>query len=159
LGHSPTFAVRKFTGDIQLEPDGAAPSGALRLNVDSGSIELQDELSARDRWDILHLMQDEILEISKYPEIVYDAPTGRTAVKPSGGNQYEVSMKGDLSLHGVTRPHPVIARVLVHGDGLRASGEIPISQPDYKLKSVTVAGSMMKVKEEVKLTFDIVARK
>ncbi len=42
---------------------------------------------------------------------------------------------------------------------LRASGEAPISQSDFKLKPITVAGSMMKVKDEVKLTFDIVARK
>ena len=42
---------------------------------------------------------------------------------------------------------------------LRASGEVPIQQPDYKLKPVKVPGSMMKVKDEVKLTFDIVARK
>ena len=94
-----------------------------------------------------------------YPRIVYDAPAGRTTVKPAGGSQFEVSMKGDLTLHGATRPHPVGARVLVHGDMLRASGEVPIQQKDFKLRPVTVAGSMMKVKDEVKLTFDIVARK
>ena len=57
------------------------------------------------------------------------------------------------------RAHPISARVLLHGDMLRASGEVPIRQPDYKLKLVKVPGSMMKVKDEVKLTFDIVARK
>ena len=35
----------------------------------------------------------------------------------------------------------------------------PIRQPDFQLKPVTVAGSMMKVKDEIKLTFDVVAHK
>ena len=66
---------------------------------------------------------------------------------------------GDLTLHGTTRMQPVNTRVLVHGDMLRASGEVAIQQPEYQLKPVTVPGSMLKMKDEVKLTFDIVARK
>ncbi len=155
LGHNPTFAVRKLAGEVELNGDG---TGSLKLSIDAGSIELQGDFSARDRWDIMHITQEEILEPEVHPTIVYDAPSARTTVKPAGGTQFEVTMKGNLSLHGVTRPQPVNARVLVHGDMLRASGEVPIRQADYKLKPVTVAGSMMKVKDEVKLTFDIVAR-
>ncbi len=100
-----------------------------------------------------------VLEVAAYPTITYEAPSGRTTVKPAGANQYDVGLAGELTLHGTTRTHPINARVLIHGDMLRASGEVPIQQPDYKLKPVKVPGSMMKVKDEVKLTFDIVARK
>lgn len=158
LAHSPTFAIRKFDGEIELETDGA-PSGSLKLRIAADSIELVDEFSPRERWDIMHIMQDEILEVSTFPEIASEAPSSRTSVKSAGGPNYPVNMKGDLSLHGVTKSQPVVARVLLHGDTLRASGEISLRQPDFQLKPVTVAGSMMKVKDEVKLTFDVVARK
>ena len=157
MGHNPTFAVRKFEGEVELDGNGGGPS-SLKLTLEAGSLELQGDFNARDRWDIMHIMQEQILEVEAHPRIVYDAPAGRTSVKPAGSNQFEVSLKGDLTLHGVTRPQPISTRVLLHGDMLRASGEVPIRQADFQLKPVTVAGSMMKVKDDVKLTFDIVAR-
>ena len=156
LGHNPVFSVRKFEGELELDEQ---LSGSARLTLDSTSLELQGEVSGRDRWDITHIMQDEVLETAAYPTITYEASSGRTTVKPAGANQYDVDLAGELTLHGTTRTHPINARVLIHGDMLRASGEVPIQQPDYKLKPVKVPGNMMKVKDEVKLTFDIVARK
>ena len=158
LGHSPTFAVRKVAGEIEFD-GGASPKGAVKLSFETGSIELQGDFNGRDRWDIMHIMQDEILEIEKHPTIVYDAPAGRTTITSAGNERFQAGLKGDLTLHGVTRPHPTVAHLLAHGDMLRASGEVTVRQPDYQLKSVAVAGSMMKVKDDVKLTFDIVARK
>lgn len=156
LGHNPVFAVRQFEGELELNEQ---PSGSARLTLDATSLELQGDVSGRDRWDITHIMQDDILEVTAYPTITYEASSGRTTVKPAGAYQYDVGLAGELTLHGTTRTHPINARVLVHGDMLRASGEVPIQQPDYKLKPVKVPGKMMKVKDEVKLTFDIVARK
>lgn len=89
-------------------------------------------------------MQDDVLEISAYPTIAYEASAART---------------GDFTLHGTTRRQPVNARVLVHGDMLRASGEVPIRQTEDQLEVVRVPGSLLKVKDELKLTFDVVARK
>jgi polyisoprenoid-binding protein YceI len=158
LAHSPTFVIRMFGGEIELETDGS-PRGALRLEIDAESLELVDEFSPRERWDIMHVMQEQILEVSKFPQIVYEAPSSKTTVKSAGGVHYDVNMKGDLSLHGVKRAHPVGARVLLNDNVLRASGELSLRQADFQLKPVTVAGSMMKVKDEVKLTFDVLARK
>ena len=68
LAHSPTFAVRKVDGEVELETNGG-PSGSLKLKIVSDSIELIDEFSPRERWDIMHIMQDEILEVTKFPDI------------------------------------------------------------------------------------------
>ncbi len=45
------------------------------------------------------------------------------------------------------------------GDMLRASGEFSLLQSDYGIPLVSVAGGALKVKDELKFTFDIVARK
>ena len=68
-------------------------------------------------------------------------------------------MNGNLSLHGVTRSVPVTAQVTLIGDMLRASGEFSILQSDYGIPPVSVAGGALKLKDELKFAFDIVARK
>jgi len=45
------------------------------------------------------------------------------------------------------------------GDTLKASGEFSVSQKQYGIAPVTVAGGAIKLKDEVKCTFNIMARK
>ena len=70
-----------------------------------------------------------------------------------------MNLNGNLSLHGVTRMLPVPAQVTLIGDMLRASGEFSILQSNYGIRPVSVAGGTLKLKDELKFTFDIVARK
>jgi hypothetical protein len=44
-------------------------------------------------------------------------------------------------------------------DKLRAYGEFSIKQSDFKIRLVSVAGGALKVKDELKLAFDIIAKK
>src|SRR5271157_2910445 len=53
----------------------------------------------------------------------------------------------------------VSATLVVSGDILRASGEFSLRQTDYSIKPVSGVGGGLKVKDEVKFTFDIAARK
>jgi hypothetical protein len=52
----------------------------------------------------------------------------------------------------------VTAQVTVTGDMLRAYGEFSILQSDYGIPLVNVAGGALKLKDELKFAFDIVAR-
>ena len=45
------------------------------------------------------------------------------------------------------------------GDTLRANGEFALRQSDYRIKLASVAGGALKLKDELKFTFDIVARR
>ncbi len=73
--------------------------------------------------------------------------------------RYAVNVSGNLTLHGVTRSETIYAQVTLTGDTLRAFGEFPLRQTDYGIKLVSVAGGTLKVKDEVKVTFDLTARK
>jgi hypothetical protein len=42
---------------------------------------------------------------------------------------------------------------------LRASGDFILRQADYQIKLVSVAGGALKLKDELKFSFEIVARK
>jgi polyisoprenoid-binding protein YceI len=156
FGHNPTFAVRKFDGEAEFDANG---TGSLDLTIGADSLDLMDDVPKRDRWDIIRVMNEDLLETSRFPEIAYRCPAAKVNAKPTGPGRYDVTLNGDLTLHGVTRSQPVLAHVVI-GDGtIRAHGEIMLRQPEYGMKHVTAAGSMIKVKDEVKLAFDIVARK
>jgi polyisoprenoid-binding protein YceI len=68
-------------------------------------------------------------------------------------------LQGNLTLHGVTNGLRIPVRIAVTGDMLRAFGEFSLRQSDYNIKLVSAIGGGLKVKDEVKFSFDIVARK
>ncbi len=153
MGHDPAFAVRDFHGEVEFDP--AEPAAAsLHLVIVAASLALTDGMSDKDRREIERAMQEQVLESARYPEITYDCPASRvTAIGPM-----QLTLTGDLTLHGVTRPQTVSARVYLTGDTLRGQGEGTIRQTEFGIRPVTVAGGMLKVKDELKLAFDIVAR-
>ena len=59
----------------------------------------------------------------------------------------------------MTRPHRVPVQVFLIGDTLRAQGEFEMRQTDFGIKLVSVAGGMLKIKNELKCSFDLLARK
>ena len=50
-------------------------------------------------------------------------------------------------------------QVALNGDSLRAFGGFAVRQTDYDLKLASVAGGVLKVKDELKCSFKILARK
>jgi polyisoprenoid-binding protein YceI len=156
FGHNPTIAIRSFSGEAQVNPENVAHS-SLKVTIQADSLAVRDDISDKDRREIERLMKEEILETSAYPEIVYEC--SNIAATAAGEGQYSVMLNGDLTLHGITRHQSVAARVAVIGDTLRAFGNFTILQTDYDLKLVTVAGGALKVKDELKFSFNILARK
>jgi len=156
LGHSPTFAIRDFAGDASF--NSAAPEQAsLRVKIRADSLEVTDDIKSKDRREMESTMNQTVLESAKYSTIFYES-TG-TSAEQLGEGRYKVAVKGNLSLRGVTRGLPVTAQMAINGDMLRAYGEFSILQSNYGIPLVSVAGGTLKLKDELKFTFDIVARK
>jgi polyisoprenoid-binding protein YceI len=154
MGHNPSFAIRELEGEVEFDPDAPA-AATLRLAVVARSLTLTDSVSDKDRREIERTAREEVLESDQFAEIVYQCPPSRVTAGGSG----QFSLAGDLTLRGVTRPQPVSARVYLTGDMLRGSGEATVRQSAFGIRPVTVAGGMLKVKDDVKVTFDIVARR
>ena len=157
FGHSPRFAIRNFDGKALFALDGTSIKDAsLKVTIQSGSLEVLDDIRDKDRIEIERQLNEEVLETDRFPEIRYDC--SRVSASGSGEN-YWVALNGELTLHGVTRPLPISARVVISGDTVRASGEFAVNQSEFDIAPVKVAGGALKLKDEVKLTFDLVARK
>ncbi|MGO9517904.1 MAG: YceI family protein [Candidatus Korobacteraceae bacterium] len=156
FGHSPTIALRDFEGEARVNPDHME-SSSLRLILKAASLTVTDDISDKDRRELEREMQEKVLETAKYPEIVYDCT--QVSVDSSENGNNSVKLLGSLTLHGVTRRQPVQARLALSGDMLRAFGEFAVRQSDYNIKPVSAIGGGLKVKDEVKFSFDIVGRK
>jgi polyisoprenoid-binding protein YceI len=154
FAHDHNIAIRDFTGEADFTYGTVEPA-SLRMTIKADSLAITDKVSASDRQKIEGTMRDEVLEITKYPNIVFKS-TGVTASK-TGEGQYQAKISGELTLHGVTRPLTIASQLEFGDKTLRARGMFSIKQSSFDIKPVSVAGGTIKVKDELKFTFDIVA--
>ncbi|MFZ0321089.1 MAG: YceI family protein, partial [Candidatus Sulfotelmatobacter sp.] len=127
------------------------------LTIKADSLSVSDDISDKDRSEIERAMKADILGTDVYPEIVYEC--SNLSASKAGEGQYSVTLNGDLAMHGITRSQSVTARVAVTENSLRAFGTFSVLQTDYELKLVSIAGGAMKVKDELKFSFNILARR
>lgn len=154
FAHDHNIAIRDFGGEADFTYGTVQPA-SLRITIKAGSLSITDKVSSADREKIEGTMRDEVLEITKYPDIVFKS-TGVTANK-TGDGQYQARISGELNLHGVTRPLTINAQLEFGDKTLRARGGFAVKQSSFEIKPVSVAGGTVKVKDELKFSFDIVA--
>ena len=156
MGHNPTIGIRDFSGEMKFNPD-KLEAGSFRLVIKTASLSVQDDITSKDLREMERLMNEEVLETAKFPEILYEAPS--ISVTKMTDTLCSATLNGKLTLHGVTRNQPIAVRVALLGSMLRASGDFSLDQTDYDIKLVSVAGGALKLKDELKFSFEIVARK
>lgn len=148
-------AFAAFAHDHEIEAPiaggtiDASAHASVQLRVDSRKMKVLDpEMSADKRADIQHTMQSAaVLDAEKFPEITYQS----TSVTGRGEGHWEVH--GDLTLHG--KKQPVVVEVSLESGHYR--GTASIKQSDFSIEPIRIAGGTVKVKDELKVEFDIVA--
>ena len=156
FGHNPVIAIRDFSGEVNFAPDNLAGS-SVGVTIQAGSFEVQNDVSEKDLREIIHTMNDQVLEVKRFPEIAFESR--QVSGMQLGESLYVAKIEGHLFLHGVTRPQTISANVAPSEDKLRVYGEFSIKQSDFRIKPVSVAGGALKLKDELKLSFDITAKR
>jgi polyisoprenoid-binding protein YceI len=153
-GHEHLVAAREFSGEAQLNSVSLAAS-SLQLSVRTDSMaETSDAFTEPQKQIINKELREIVLEPAKYPEIVFRSSS--VSGKSLGSGQYDLKIKGALTLHGVTRPIVIPAKVTVSGNDLRAVGEFSIDRSDFNVKATSAFHGMVRVRKKVKFTFDII---
>ncbi len=156
FGHDPVIGVKDFHGEATFVP-GTFENASLKLTVNANSLSVINDIKQKDRAEIERTMRAEVLETAKYPEIVFQS--NHISLSRLREGIYRARVTGELALHGVTQKNVWISgEVTVSPDALRVKGDLPIKQTDYKIHLVSVVGGTLKIKNEVKCSFDIVAR-
>jgi len=156
FGHNPVIAIRSFAGEAWFRPQ-APEQSSLRIEIDASSLEIDGDVSEKDRQEMDRTMKEQVLEVHRYRDIRFEG-SGVSASKIADG-MYRITLAGKLTLHGVERDVEFPSSVTVGDDTMRANGEFSIRQTDYRIELVSVAGGTLKLKDELKFTFDIVAHR
>ncbi len=156
-GHDHLVAAREFFGEAQITPDKVTPA-SLQLSVKTDSmVETSDAFTEPQKQIINKELREIVLEPEKYHEIVFKST--EVEGKLLGNGQYDLKIRGDLTLHGVTRRIVIPAKVTLTGSNLRAIGEFSIERSDFNVKATSAFHGMIRVRNKVKFTFDIVGHR
>ena len=135
IAHDLRFDVVGFA----VEQDG----DAIEVRIDASSLRVDtamkrgqptSALSAGDRSKIDSNLREKVLEVGRYPEIIYRSESPRRA-----------SVAGTLTLHGRDRPVRLQFRDLVN----ERIAEVLLDQRDYGIKPFAAMGGTLRIKPEV----------
>jgi polyisoprenoid-binding protein YceI len=158
FGHDHLIAAREVSGSVQFDAQRVENS-SVRLKFGAKSLTAVDPgESEKDRRDVQATMTGEkVLNIAKFPEIVFSS-AGVSAVKKTADG-WDLTVSGKLDLHGVEKPVSVPLHLHVEGSQLAAQGEVSLLQTEYGITPVNIAGGSVKVKDKLRISFAIVATK
>jgi polyisoprenoid-binding protein YceI len=142
FGHNHEIQAPIQSGEVK-ESD----SPWVELRVDARKLRVLDpEVSEGTRTQIQDTMQGvQVLDVAHFPEIRFQS----TGVEAKGQNHWIVH--GNLALHGKDRT--IVVEVTLKGEHYQGSASL--KQTDFGITPVTVAGGTVKVKDEVKIEFEI----
>jgi polyisoprenoid-binding protein YceI len=141
LGHDHEIAAPISSGSVD------AKGRRVELHVRAGTLRVRDpNASQKDRDEIQKTLEgSEVLDVNRYPEIEYRA----TSAESTGPDKWTVH--GELKLHGQSRP----VTVEVREQNGHYVGAAQLAQSMFGITPVKVAGGTIKVKDEVRIEFDI----
>jgi len=154
FAHDHKLQVKDFSGTVRGASKGLQ-FASLALDIVADSLTLVDNVSEGDRKEIEASMKQKVLETAKFPRITFRS----IGVTVDGTKDASSSIKlvGNLWLHGVGHKITIPMTVTLQGDSLRAIGTTKLHQTHYGIEPYTAAIGTIRVKDEVTLSFDIVA--
>lgn len=140
----------EFSGTITLDQDNIANSSAS-VEIAAASVDTRD--AKRDE----HLRSADFFDVENFPTLTFVS----TGVQPKGN---DLSIAGNLTIHGVTRP--VVLEAEFNGQGtnpwgkqvISYSASTKINRKDFGLNwNAALESGGVLVSDEVKITIEIEA--
>ena len=156
FGHNPTIGIRDFDGQVDFVP-GSYEKAHVRVTLRTAALEVLDEMKSDDLKKLQQTMYNDVLEVQRFPDTVYES--SEITVQKLGTDSLLARISGDLAFHGVKHSESFDARVTDMGEMLRISGEFSLRQSDYNIKPFSFAAGALRLKDELKFKFELVARK
>ncbi|HEY1482268.1 MAG TPA: YceI family protein [Candidatus Acidoferrum sp.] len=155
FGHNPRISIRDYDGEIEFIPE-TYEKAFVKITVQMRAMEVLDEMKNDDRRKLENDMYHNVLDVDRFPTAVFESK--QIMVQKLSNDLVQAHVVGELSFHGVTRAETIDARVTNMGTMLRASGEFTLRQSDYGIKPISFAAGALRLKDELKFRFELVAR-
>jgi polyisoprenoid-binding protein YceI len=154
--HRPRFAVSEFSGELEFDPNQLR-GGWLHMTARTESLTIMDEVTRQDRVAIERVMFGEVLHPETFPEVTFRS--SRTICNLVSENRYRADITGKVSLHGIENQESIQAQLILTDQSVRAYGEFRLRQTDYGIAVASVAGGLLRIKDDIKFVFFFVARR
>lgn len=129
--------------------EGSVDEGGLQVkfSVEARRMKVLDpKLSADKRREVQERMEGpEVLDSARFPTITFES------TKVERTDPGSLLVQGRLSLHGAARP----ISLTVKNEGGRYVGTCTLSQREFGITPISIAGGTVKVKDELKIEFDM----
>jgi polyisoprenoid-binding protein YceI len=147
-GHTHEVEAPLASGVIHLDAEMPSRSD-VRLEFNAAAMRVTGKGESAD--DVPKVQQtmlgEQVLDVKKFPTITFES----TSINAKN------DVTGKLTIHGVTKPVTALVALKVDGSTLTATGKFSIKQTDFGIKPISIGG-VVKVKDELALTFTITAR-
>jgi polyisoprenoid-binding protein YceI len=130
--------------------DESATRSQVEFRVESRQLKVMDpDVKPEERAEIQRdMLGPKVLDSEKHPEIRFRS----TSIEPTGNGKWKVS--GELTLRGQTRP----VQATVTGGNGAYRGTAEFKQTAFGIKPVSVGGGTVKVKDELRIEFEVRAQ-
>ena len=158
FGHEHDIQVKGLAGRVDWDPEAPASSRFV-LEIDAASLAVADEeLGEKDRAQVQSDMETKALALPQNPRIVFESTeVAVEKVEKAEGASHRLKLRGTLSLRGVTKPVEVPLTLDLADGRLTAKGEMELASGNWGVPQISAVGGSVKTKEELRLTFEIVA--
>ena len=149
-GHEHVIAARAFSGRIVVYPDRHAASH-VRVTIPTDSLVALTPPDTAEIRKVTQAMREDVLDVKDYPEITL---TSRTVEWTAD----TVRMHASLTIKGQTREIPLVVRIVVAGDTMRANTSFAIKQTDFGIRPYRGGpGGTVRVADRVTFMIEAIA--
>ncbi len=155
-GHEHEITVGRIRGEVLADLDDNARS-SVELIIEAASLRVGDE-PGDDGPKVQRTMQGRaVLDVARFPRIRFrsSAVSGKTL----SAGLHQLTVQGELTLHGVAKSISVPVRLETQAGALTATGQLGVKQSDFGIEPTTAGGGLVKVADEVAVSFRVVARR
>ncbi|MPZ47714.1 MAG: hypothetical protein GEU75_00080 [Dehalococcoidia bacterium] len=150
IGVNAVGATNAISGEIYLTPEGLAPGITSTFTVDLR--ELRTDESMRDNF-----VRQNVLQTNRFPnaEFIAQSITGF----PTGyveGQEVPMTLRGDLTIHGVTKPVEWAVKARRAGDTLTGIADLSFNMSEYGITPPSVP--VARAEDGVQLQITILAK-
>ncbi|HEY2028305.1 MAG TPA: YceI family protein [Myxococcales bacterium] len=154
-GHEHVILAQRMQGEIVFDGERFGNS-SVEVTVDARSLKVQEKGEPEgDAPKVQEAMRGKgQLDVAQYTAVRFRSTN--VIGRQTGANTCELSVAGELTLHGAKRLLTVPIQLELRGDQLIATGKLTVKLTDFGVEPTSAAGGLVKVENDVPIDFRFV---
>jgi polyisoprenoid-binding protein YceI len=152
-GHAHEVVAPAVRGRVTFDPMDW-PHASVSLEFDAAALRVTGK--GEEASDVpavqTTMLGERVLDVQRFPTVAFQSRRVSVALGATG--VAALTIDGDMTLHGKTRPMTICASATIDTSGrVTASGTFTLKQTDFGMVPVTAAGGSVRVKNDIDIQF------